>query len=86
VVQICLGLEVCCLSKDFNLILSGGAALGYAHIGVLEFLYKKNLTPKTLHGVSMGAIVSAVEATDFTFEEKQKLYEDVFSSLKWIKL
>jgi NTE family protein len=77
---------VCCLSSDFNLILSGGAALGYAHIGVLEYLHEKELTPNSFHGVSMGAIVSAVEATELTFKEKQKLYEDVFSSLKWIKL
>jgi len=72
--------------KDFNLVLSGGAALGYAHIGVLEYLHEKNMTPTTLHGVSMGAIVAAVETTGLEFNQKQKLYEEVFTSLKWIKL
>jgi len=74
------------MKKEFNLVLSGGAALGYAHIGVLEYLQEKEMTPITLHGVSMGAIVAAVEATELNFSQKQKLYEDVFSSLKWIKL
>ncbi len=73
-------------SNNFNLILSGGAALGYAHIGVLEYLEENNLTPKTLHGVSMGAIVASFEALDLEFEKKQKYYQNIFSSLKWIKL
>jgi NTE family protein len=73
-------------SNNFNLILSGGAALGYAHIGVLEYLEENNLTPKTLHGVSMGAIVASVMAMDISFCDKQQLFEDVFTSLKWIKL
>jgi len=70
----------------FNLILSGGAALGYAHIGVLEYLYQQNLKPTTLHGVSMGAIVASIEALNLEYSKKMSLFEDVFTSLKWVKL
>jgi predicted acylesterase/phospholipase RssA len=41
----------------FNLILSGGAALGYAHIGVLEYFNEKNLKPSTLHGLVWGQLL-----------------------------
>jgi NTE family protein len=72
--------------EKFNLILSGGAALGYAHIGVLEYLHEKDLKPYSLHGVSMGAIVAGVEALDITHESKMEMFEEIFTSLKWIKL
>ncbi len=70
-------------SNKFNLILSGGAALGYAHIGVLKRLKELNKEPASYHGVSMGAIISAIEASEIA--NKQKLYDEVFDSLSWIK-
>ena len=69
--------------KEFNLILSGGAALGYAHIGVLKRLKQLHLTPNSYHGVSMGAIISAIEASEI--KDKEKLYDEVFNSFSWIK-
>jgi len=72
--------------KEFNLILSGGAALGYAHIGVLEYLEEINLTPTTLHGVSMGAIVASIAALEISHKIKMTMFEEVFTSLKWVKL
>jgi len=75
------------LKKDnFNLILSGGAALGYAHIGVVDWLYENGFKPATYHGVSMGAIVASIEALDIDHSSKQELYSEVFSSLKWIRI
>jgi len=71
--------------SNFNLILSGGASLGYAHIGVVDWLYQKDLKPTTYHGVSMGAIVASIEALDTPHSYKQKLYNEVFSSLSWIR-
>ncbi len=71
--------------KEFNLSLSGGAALGYAHIGVLEYLYELNLSPKAIYGVSMGAIVGAVEALDIPNSKKIETFNKAFNTLKWIK-
>ncbi len=73
-------------NEYFNLLLGGGAALGYAHVGVLEYLHEKQLTPHSLHGVSMGAIIAAVMALDGDFEQKRALFEKVFNSLSWIKI
>lgn len=73
-------------NNHFNLLLGGGAALGYAHVGVLEYLHEQGLSPATLHGVSMGAIIAAVMALEGDFERKRQLFQEVFSSLSWIKL
>ena len=73
------------MKKEFNLSLSGGAALGYAHIGVLEYLYELNLSPKAIYGVSMGAIVGSVEALDISNSEKLIIFNKAFNTLKWIK-
>ncbi len=50
------------LRNGFSLVLSGGGALGYAHIGVLRFLSEHGLQPKEIIGTSMGAIVGAASA------------------------
>jgi len=72
-------------TRDFNLILSGGAALGYAHIGVLEYLYEVGLSPKAIYGVSMGAIVGAIEALDVSNSRKLELFDKSFNSIGWIR-
>jgi NTE family protein len=41
----------------FALALGGGAALGYAHLGVLEVLEEEGLRPDLVLGASMGSIV-----------------------------
>lgn len=48
--------------KKFGLVLSGGGAKGYAHIGVLKVLEEENLIPDYIIGTSMGAIVGALYA------------------------
>jgi NTE family protein len=71
-------------NKKFNLLLSGGAALGYAHIGVCDFLQERALAPYSYHGVSMGALVASVEALDISLEEKKKIYKEISSIFKWL--
>jgi len=66
------------------LVLSGGAALGYAHIGVCEFLDEYNLTPRNYYGVSMGAIVASIEALALTPKEKKQIYKDIRNIFKWL--
>lgn len=73
-------------SDAFNLVLSGGGALGYAHIGVMERLYELQRHPSSLHGVSMGAIVAAVYALGISYEKKITLFEKFFSIAKWLRI
>lgn len=46
--------------KNFSLVLSGGVALGFAHIGIIKFLEENNLIPDEVLGTSMGALVGAL--------------------------
>ena len=45
--------------KKFALVLGGGAAKGFAHIGVLKVLEIHGLKPDLIVGTSMGALVGA---------------------------
>lgn len=45
--------------RSFALVLGGGGARGYAHVGVLRGLELLGLRPSALVGVSMGAVVAA---------------------------
>ncbi len=45
------------------LLLSGGAALGFYHIGVVRTLMENNLMPRVLGGTSAGSIVCAMVGT-----------------------
>jgi len=73
-------------NSEFNLVLSGGAALGYAHIGVIKRLYELDLSPREIIGTSMGAIVGAVYALDLSKEEFLDIFEEFSSIFKWIKI
>ncbi|MCA9460448.1 MAG: patatin-like phospholipase family protein, partial [Nanoarchaeota archaeon] len=44
------------------LVLSGGSALGYAHLGALKYLEENELRPTEIIGTSMGALISAAYA------------------------
>jgi len=46
----------------FGLVLAGGGARGFAHVGVLRALEEDGLRPSALVGVSMGAVVAATYA------------------------
>jgi len=72
--------------KPFSLVLSGGGALGIAHVGVYHDLEKQGLIPSEVIGTSMGAIVSACIAMSMS---ETKIYEEIqkFTAIsKWIKL
>ncbi len=43
----------------FSLVLAGGGARGFAHVGVLHALAEDGIVPSALVGVSMGAVVAA---------------------------
>lgn len=48
--------------RPFTLVLAGGGARGYAHVGVLRALEHMGLAPSGIVGVSMGAVVGATYA------------------------
>ncbi|MCF8304651.1 MAG: patatin-like phospholipase family protein [Bacteroidales bacterium] len=47
---------------QYGLVLSGGAARGYAHVGVLKALNEAGIYPDIISGVSAGAIAGAFYA------------------------
>ena len=72
-------------TEHFTLVLSGGGALGIAHLGVLHDLEKQNMVPKEIVGTSMGGIIGACKAIGMTEKE---IYEEIknFSNVfSWIK-
>ena len=58
--------------KKLALVLGGGAAKGYAHIGVIKVLEKHGLKPDLIVGTSMGALVGGMYASgkDVAYLEK----------------
>ncbi|MGI9056630.1 MAG: patatin-like phospholipase family protein [Pyrinomonadaceae bacterium] len=65
-----------------GLVLSGGGARGFAHVGVLKVLEENHIPVDYISGASMGALVGALYATGRTPAELEKLVE----TLDWDKL
>lgn len=58
--------------KKVGLVLGGGGARGYAHIGVLKVLEKYNIPVDLIVGASMGSVVGACYASGMTINEIEK--------------
>jgi len=64
-----------------GICLSGGGALGFAHIGVLQALEDNHIYPEAVSGSSMGAIIGTLYAAGYTpaqmlqFIKEGKLYK-----------
>ncbi len=56
-----------------GLALSGGAARGIAHIGVLQYLEERNIKPCCIAGTSAGSIVGAYYCSGRSISEIKKL-------------
>ncbi len=72
-------------TKNFTLVLSGGGALGIAHLGVLHDLEKKNIVPKEIIGTSMGGIIGACMSIGMDEEEIYKRIKSFAGVFNWIK-
>lgn len=57
------------------LMLSGGAALGAFHLGVVRTLIEHRLLPRVLSGASVGSIICSFAATR-TWTELQQFFDD----------
>lgn len=62
-------------NMNIGITLSGGAARGIAHLGVLHALEEMGIQPRQLVGVSAGAIVGALYANGYTSEKILKIVE-----------
>jgi NTE family protein len=62
-----------------GLVLGGGGALGFAHIGVLKVLEEQQIPIDYIGGTSMGAIVAGMYASGMSPDEIEKQ----FTSLNW---
>ncbi len=72
-------------NHPFTLVLSGGGALGIAHLGVLYDMEAQELKPAELVGTSMGGIIAACMSIGMNEAE---IYEQIGSFVKvsnWIK-
>lgn len=69
-------------TPGIGLALSGGAARGYAHLGVLQILEENEIVPDYITGTSVGSIVGALLAGGYSVKEMI----DVAEGLKWQKL
>lgn len=56
-------------TQEFGLVLSGGGALGLAHIGAIKALEEYGIEPRYVAGSSMGAIIGVMYAAGYTADE-----------------
>ncbi|MEG1556086.1 MAG: patatin-like phospholipase family protein [Bacteroidales bacterium] len=62
--------------KSVGIVLSGGGALGYAHVGALQALEESGIVPQYIAGASMGAIVGIFYANGMSPKE---IYDMVYA-------
>jgi len=60
-----------------GLVLSGGGACGFAHIGVLKVLEEAGLKPDIITGVSMGSIVGGLYALGYSADSLEKISKSI---------
>ena len=56
-----------------GLVLSGGGAKGFAHIGAIQLLQEVGIIPDYITGTSMGSIVGALYAMGYSVEEMRSI-------------
>lgn len=64
------------------LVLSGGGALGVAHVGVLKVLEEQRIPIDCIAGTSMGAIVGGLYASGYSAQELETLVK----STEWLEI
>jgi NTE family protein len=62
---------------SIGLVLSGGGARGYAHLGVLEVLEQNRIPVDCIAAASMGAIVGGLYASGMSADDMRKRLENI---------
>ena len=70
------------LAQKVGLVLSGGAASGIAHIGVIKALEENEIPIDYITGTSMGALIGGMYASGYSIEN----IETLVTSEKFIKM
>jgi NTE family protein len=80
-ILISLALAGTAASQEVGLVLSGGGAKGFAHIGVIRALEENNIPVSYITGTSMGAIIGALYASGYSPDEMEAIInsEEFFS-------
>jgi NTE family protein len=66
------------IGRSIGLVLSGGGARGFAHIGVVRALREAGMRIDSVGGTSIGAIIGAGVAADWSDEEMLDKYRKAF--------
>lgn len=72
-------------NNHFTLVLSGGGALGIAHLGILHDMEKQHVVPNEIVGTSMGGIVGACLAVGMREENIYEHIQSFAGIFNWIK-
>ncbi len=72
-------------NNHFTLVLSGGGALGIAHLGILHDMEKYHLVPNEIVGTSMGGIVGACLAIGMKEEDIYTHIKSFSGIFNWVK-
>jgi NTE family protein len=70
--------------KAFGLVLSGGGAKGWAHLGALRALLENNVPIDALGGVSAGALVGSIYSITQDYDKIVKYFEIVMNAARQI--
>jgi NTE family protein len=77
------------INASLGLVLGGGAARGYAHIGVIKALESLGIKPAAISGTSMGALIGVLYAAGYTSSDILQLIDhksiSEFLKLSWNK-
>jgi len=66
--------------QKFALVLGGGAARGFAHIGVIQVLEEAGIKPNIVVGTSAGSVVAAIYASGKTGAQLQRIADSIEQS------
>jgi predicted acylesterase/phospholipase RssA len=65
------------LSAHWALVLSGGVARGFGHVGAIRALEEEGLRPDLVVGSSMGGLIGALYASGYSSHEIQAIARDI---------
>lgn len=70
-------------AQKVGVSLSGGAALGYAHLGVLQAMEEAGIRPDCISGTSMGAIMGMMYAAGYKPQEIKEIIKKEHFDRLW---